>query len=230
MVNELDFDDHCPNDYRQSKKPKKSRQGVSSNTSQSFFNDLIIDSFVENDRLVIVKESTKIRDYARGAQAVVTQVVDGDTFTIKFSDNICARVRLLGLDCPEVHYESSETTKKSNRAYCFGEQAQKRTKKSLINKTIYINFDRCTMDMYKRLLLIVYFDYESCMNQIMFPSETGWESIKSSYNYELVRLGYAKSCLYPDNPTFKEAFEYAQAEAEEQGYGAWSACPFPFEK
>jgi micrococcal nuclease len=196
---------------------------ITSHTSSKFFTDLLVDSFLENDKMVLVFESGKVRTYARGSKAIVTHIIDGDTIVIKFSDNTSVKVRLLGLDCPEIEKPGQSYQQAgSNKSYCFGQQALLKTRRTLTEKEIYINFDLNTLDQFKRLLLMVYFNREEALQQD--------STITPSFNYQLVRDGFAKACIYDDNPTFMSQFNYAHRLARETNKGAWGHCEFPFEK
>jgi micrococcal nuclease len=199
--------------------------GITSNTSKGFFSDLLIDSFIEHDKMVLIFQSGKIRTYSRGAKAVVTHIIDGDTIVIKFSDNISVKVRLLGIDCPEIQKPGvTNTPLLPGKSFCYGEQAQFKTRKILTERTVFINFDLNTIDQYNRLLLMVYFTREAAVEQSNTPI-----IVQKTFNYQLVREGYARSCFYDDNPTFKEQFNQAQQIAKEESKGAWGFCERPFE-
>ena len=236
------------NKDQMSKLNGKNLTAVSSNTAKSFFTDKLVNAYLHDDKLICVNESKKTRSYNRGSKAIVTQIVDGDTITIKFCDNYCARVRLLGIDCPEVSYNhhtndsntnsisSQESNLKSSktrcRAYCYGKQAMKYTKHKLEGNVVYINFDLNPFDQYNRLLLFIYFDRQQCMLQTSIAKSSA-DNISSSpiinsFNYNLVRNGYACSKIYTDNPTFKEEFNQGHKLARESNVGAWSRCPDPF--
>lgn len=90
----------------------------------------------------------------------VSKVIDGDTIVL--TDN--RRVRLLGIDAPEI-------------TDCLGPQAQKALEKDLLNKTVTL--DEVKMDSFQRTLASVYID-RKYMNAV--PVELG-----------LARLDYSKT-------------------------------------
>ncbi len=206
---------------------------ITKNTSGNLYSDPIINATIQDDQLLTVHNSGKTRSYARGAKAIVTYVIDGDTIVIKFGNNISTKARLLGIDCPEIVVsQKSEWVPKANskKAFCYGEQASSKTRKVLTNKEVFINFDLNPIDQYGRLLLIIYTDKEICLSQKSSTNEIEYSSVVKSFNYELVQNGFARSCFYKDNPTFETIFDQAQDQAKLQLKGAWGFCPFPFQE
>jgi micrococcal nuclease len=94
----------------------------------------------------------------------VTEVIDGDTFFIANRQ----RVRLLGVDAPEVEY-------------CFGSEAKKSLNKKILNKKVVLK--NVKVDHYKRIMALVYLDGEP-INEFMvkngfalYTSDGGVESV-----------------------------------------------------
>ena len=74
-----------------------------------------------------------------GEKAV--EVIDGDTFYIQNRQ----RIRLLGIDAPEL-------------PYCFGKEAKKALEKKILNKKVILK--ELQVDAYKRVMALVYVDGE----------------------------------------------------------------------
>lgn len=79
----------------------------------------------------------------------VTRVVDGDTLVVQMEEEVI-RVRLIGVDTPEsVHPKL--------KLQFFGKEASEYTKQKLLNKTIYLTYDKNKYDYYKRTLAYVWY-------------------------------------------------------------------------
>lgn len=127
----------------------------------------------------------------------VTNVIDGDTFTIEGG----AVIRMIGIDTPE-------TVHPSKPVQCFGKEASNKTKELLEGKEVILEKDVSETDKYNRLLRYVY------IGDVFI-------------NEYLVRDGYAKSSSYPPDIKYQDKFIEAQRKAQEESKGLWnvSACP-----
>ena len=128
-----------------------------------------------------------------GQRGTVAQVVDGDTFRLRTGE----RVRILGIDTPEVHPEAEcwgpEATEAAARLIGSGETV-----------TLYPDPSQDSVDRYGRLLRVV---------------ET---SEGTDVAEELVRVGAARVYVF-DRPFARlPDYEAAQERAEDAGRGLWS--------
>lgn len=133
---------------------------------------------------------------ASGPYPVVT-VTDGDTIRVNV-DGAEEKVRLIGIDTPELH----------NPVECFGQEAADEAAALLQGAVVLLEADdsQDDRDRYGRLLRYVY-----------LPDGT-------NVNAALVRDGYAFEYTY-DNPyRYREEFLADQAAAEADGAGLWSAA------
>ncbi len=128
--------------------------------------------------------------------ATVTRVVDGDTVEVTFPDGQTARVRLIGVDTPEVFGETE----------CYGPAASEFTRSWLLGKTVGLERDVSATDRYGRLLRYVW------VGPYLF-------------NEVLVRHGYAGAATYPPDVKYAWRFVAAERVAREQRAGLWGACP-----
>jgi micrococcal nuclease len=128
----------------------------------------------------------------------VLKVSDGDTIHVLYR-GADERVRLIGVDTPEVPWYGGEEE-------CFGVEAGLYTRRRLTGRTVRLEFDVDRRDRYDRLLAFVYVGDEL-------------------FNLTLVRQGYATA--YSVRPDTKRAAVFASAEAEARAgsRGLWSACP-----
>ena len=134
-------------------------------------------------------------------RAVVIQVIDGDTVDVAIGGGGTRRVRLVGIDTPEV-YDGAE---------CGGKEASAALKRLLPRNTrVMLTSDptQTRKDQYGRLLRYV------------TKSSTGVDM-----NRKQVWSGWAQVYLYEDDP-FKRASSYQKAErsADAHDRGVWSLC------
>lgn len=125
----------------------------------------------------------------------VTRVVDGDTIEIEGGE----RVRYIGIDTPE-------TVDPRKPVQCFGVEASNKNKELVEGKSVRLLKDTTDKDRYGRLLRYVYVG-------------------DSFINFELVRQGFAYSYSYPPDIKFQKEIVAAQAEAQKNKSGLWTACP-----
>lgn len=123
--------------------------------------------------------------------ATVRRVVDGDTLDVLMEGRE-ERVRLIGVDTPEVH----------GRVEPYGAEASAFTKKRLTGLDVRLELDVEERDRYGRLLAYVWVGDEL-------------------FNETLVREGYAQVLTIPPNVKYAERFVALQQEAREAEVGLW---------
>jgi micrococcal nuclease len=137
---------------------------------------------------------------ATAGVAVVTRVVDGDTIDVAIGGRD-ERVRLLGIDTPEIHVEGGPPE-------CFGPEAAGHTSSLLPAGTeVRLERDVVGRDHYGRLLAHVYRLPDGLL-----------------VNEELLRQGFARPLTIEPNHVFAERYVAATVAAEADGLGLWSAC------
>ena len=136
---------------------------------------------------------------------LVTRAVDGDTLVLENKE----RVRLLGIDTPEMH-ESNKLYRDSARTHqdvriiqAMGRRAYEFTRQLVEGKRVRLEFDVEKKDKYGRLLAYVY------LQDGIFV------------NAEIVRQGYASLMTYPPNVKNVELFQKLYREARENNRGLW---------
>lgn len=142
--------------------------------------------------------------------AAVTAVVDGDTIDVRLANGTDERVRLLGVDTPEVHvdpepehYEGVPDTPAARSCLTsVGENASRYVRNRLSDQSVDLEVDPASDGRggYGRLLAIVHHN-------------------GSSLNFDLVSRGYAG--VYPTSFGERERYESAAATAREDGRGLW---------
>jgi micrococcal nuclease len=127
------------------------------------------------------------------ATATVTRVVDGDTIDISPSVEGRSRVRLIGMDTPEVYFGTQP----------YGPEASAFAKQQLDGEEVRLELDVQKIDPYGRLLAYVY-----------LPDG-------KMFNETLLEEGYAQVATFPPNVKYVDRFLEAQREARAANRGLW---------
>ena len=122
----------------------------------------------------------------------VDSVLDGDTFRLKSGE----KVRLIGIDTPEIHHPRKPVE-------YYGKEATEFARRMLEGKRVHLELDVQERDQYGRLLAYVYLEDSTFVNA------------------ELVKQGYAQVATYPPNVKYVELFIRLQREAREKKKGLW---------
>ncbi len=139
--------------------------------------------------------------------ARLDHVVDGDTIDVITGDGREERVRLTGIDTPEVAHDASGN-RPATPGECFGDEATEFVRALLpVDSELRLERDVVGRDDYGRLLAYVYRASDGLF-----------------VNDEIVRRGYAQPLTIPPNVAFSEQFVDAARAAEADDLGLWSSC------
>ncbi|MCX6744294.1 MAG: thermonuclease family protein [Candidatus Parcubacteria bacterium] len=128
----------------------------------------------------------------------VTRIVDGDTFVLETKD----KVRLLGVDTPELHHPKKPVQ-------CFAQEAKDFTSRQVLNQKVKLTFEGQPRDRYGRVLAWIWYG----------------PGYKKLLNAEIISQGYGFS--YRKYPTSRlEEFNRLEREARKNKRGLWAdnAC------
>lgn len=131
--------------------------------------------------------------------ALVTDVADGDTLTVRMDDGTEARIRMLGVDTPE-------TVDPRKPVQCFGKEASDFTKSVLADVRVELVADPLAdeRDKYGRLLRNVF------------------TADGTDFNAQLIHEGFAHAYLsFPLDPVRKKQLRDLEADAKAAGRGLW---------
>ena len=139
----------------------------------------------------------------------VVRVIDGDTIRCKLPDGKIKRVRLMGIDT----LESKRNRKAIRQAKWFvgglrtvleyGKIAYEFTKRKVLGRVVYLEYDLRKKDRHSRILAYVWIDENTLLNEI------------------LVREGLAFVFIIPPQVKYLERLGRAQEEAYSEGRGFW---------
>jgi micrococcal nuclease len=140
------------------------------------------------------------------ANATVERIVDGDTIDVSIDGNE-ERVRLTGIDTPEIAHEAFGD-RPANDAECFADEAHAFVAGLIpLGTPVRLERDVVGRDDYGRLLAYVYRASDGVF-----------------VNYEIVRQGYARPLTIAPNVAHSELMVQAARDAERDDAGLWSAC------
>ncbi len=126
----------------------------------------------------------------------VASITDGDTLRLEV-DGVELRVRLVGIDTPEVYPDVE----------CFGPEAEAALAAlAPPGSTIGFAYDRDPRDRYDRELMY------------LFTADGAF------INYELVAQGYAEAVLFEPNDQYYDDLVAAERAAQDAGLGRWGQC------
>lgn len=127
----------------------------------------------------------------------VTKVIDGDTFWVKNKDSIRFKVRLIGVDTPEIR-----NSKYRKKGY-YAQEAKEYVDSILYDNVVRLEFDVDSLDRYGRTLAYVYL-------------ENG-----EHLNLNLLKKGYARLMTVSPNVKYVEDFAEAEKKAIAKRKGMW---------
>jgi micrococcal nuclease len=130
--------------------------------------------------------------------ATVIRVVDGDTVVARLRSGRVEKIRLLGVDTPEV-------VDPRKPVQCFGHAASAFTKSRLTGKRVVLELDAEPRDKYGRLLAYIVLGGRR-------------------FNDELLELGYARFLVIPPNGSHARTMLREELDAEAARRGLWGAC------
>lgn len=139
------------------------------------------------------RASNHVEQVDHDATATVTRVVDGDTIDISPSVEGRSRVRLIGMDTPEVSFGTQP----------YGPEASDFAKQELEGEEVGLELDIQKVDPYGRLLAYVYL------------------SDGEMFNETLLEEGFAQVATFPPNVKYVDRFLEAQREARKANRGLW---------
>jgi micrococcal nuclease len=129
----------------------------------------------------------------------VTGVSDGDSLRIVFADGVERRVRLIGVDAPELDLSDGEAFR--------GFLAKRFAFFHLFRRAVRLEYDEERVDAFGRVLA-----YARTGDGVLF-------------NELIIREGYARALLrYPFRTDYRVLFERAEAEARKAGRGLWQTA------
>jgi micrococcal nuclease len=138
-------------------------------------------------------------------RGMVTRVVDGDTVHVLVAgeDRV---VRLIGVDTPE-------TVHPRKPVQFYGKEASAFTKKNLLNRTVWLEYDAAPLDRYGRHLAYLWLE------------EPGGDEAavrRDLFNARLLLEGYGKVVTIQPNSKYAGLFAEFQREARTARRGLWS--------
>ena len=164
-------------------------------------------------------------DYELPENCKVFKVLDGDTFYChEETTGEVRKIRIIGIDTPEKEYKSKRAKKFADKynlpievSYAWGLTAKQYATRILMNKNVYLVYDKGKTGYYRRTLAYVYRD------RIHLP---GVNSILGSdgrvlFNAEMIRLGLAVPKFFSPNYAMRDYLTGLGEIAKKNRRGMW---------
>jgi len=135
---------------------------------------------------------------AANLPATIVRVIDGDTVIARLDSGAVDKIRLLGVDTPEV-------VDPRKPVQCFGHAASDFTKTQLTGRHVALELDAEQRDKYGRLLAYVILDGHR-------------------YNDRLIERGYARFLVIPPNGSHARTMLREELAARAARRGLWRDC------
>jgi micrococcal nuclease len=130
-------------------------------------------------------------------------VTDGDTILRAVVNDRNERIRLIGVDAPEIEYEAQPG----------GQEAQKFARARLTQRTVWLEMDVLERDHHGRLLAYVWLRRLTLVNEALVR--------RHMFNAQLLLEGHAQAVTIPPNVRYSGMFAEFQQEAEAAEKEMW---------
>jgi endonuclease YncB( thermonuclease family) len=140
------------------------------------------------------------REPIRTVSGTVTKVSDGDTIQVTTPKKTKVRVRLYGIDAPEMPKINQRTGRISKQGQPYGQKARKVLEAKILGKQV--RMDIIEIDKYKRMAAVIWIG-------------------KRNINREMIQDGYAEAYVEHLKEPYRSQFVQAQKEARSERKGMW---------
>jgi micrococcal nuclease len=176
---------------------EEQKQSVSEVTNEAALKQSAV-----KEQVITESQQSQVEEVVKKVAYNVVKVVDGDTIDVSV-DGTVKRIRLIGIDTPEV-------VDPRKPVQCFGIEASNKAKEVLTDKKVYLEADASQgeLDKYDRLLRYVFL-------------EDG-----SSFNRMMISEGYAHEYTYDLPYKYQSEYQEAEKQAMDAKKGLWAdnAC------
>ena len=148
----------------------------------------------------------QLLDVSRFESVKVTRISDGDTVTVEGADGKSRKVRILGVDSPEMPLNG-------NPAEYYALEAKAFTEKTLLNRTVYLERDNSDTDDYGRQLRYIWLDAPVRITAEAIP--------RANFSAQLISGGYAAAYRSGDDSKYRSFFLEYEAAARAARKGMW---------
>jgi endonuclease YncB( thermonuclease family) len=140
------------------------------------------------------------RESIRTVDGIVTQVSDGDTVKLETTEGTKLKIRLYGIDAPEMEKINRRTGMVSKPGQPYGEGAYEALKSKMLDSKVKV--DIIAIDRYKRMVGVVYLD-------------------NKNINLEMVKEGWAWAYREYLGRPYASEFLNAESEARTKKLSLW---------
>ncbi len=137
----------------------------------------------------------------------VTRIVDGDTIYVRFSSGLEEKVRLIGVDAPEINHPTKGEEP-------FGVESTEYAYNMLDNIVAWVEFDEGERDQYGRMLAYLWLEKPEAASEAEIRAKM--------FNARLLLDGYARQVIFQPNVKYVEYFSVFVNEARREKRGLWA--------
>jgi micrococcal nuclease len=137
----------------------------------------------------------------------VTRVVDGDTVYVRFSSGAEEKLRLIGVDAPEIDHPTKGEEP-------FGIESTEYTYSAVYDLYCWLEFDEGERDQYGRMLAYLWLEKPEVVNEAEIRAKM--------FNAHLLLDGYARQVIFQPNVRYVEFFSAFVDEARQANRGLWT--------
>ncbi|MBM4235745.1 MAG: nuclease [Firmicutes bacterium] len=137
----------------------------------------------------------------------VTRIVDGDTVYVRFSTGLEEKVRLIGVDAPEINHPTKGEEP-------FGVESAEYAYNLLDNSVAWLEFDEGERDQYGRMLAYLWLEKPEAASEAEIRAKM--------FNARLLLDGFARQVIFQPNVKYVEYFSAFVNEARRDKRGLWA--------
>ena len=152
--------------------------------------------------LICFSFNTSSAKVIRPVYATIIHVSDGDSITLETKEKTKLKIRLYGIDAPEIEIRNRNTLEIVKPGQPFGRESRKHLASQVLNNNVRLEI--LDIDRYRRMVAIV------------------WRE-DLNVNLEMIRVGMAEAYIeYLKDEPYKAQFIQAEREARDRKVGVWS--------
>lgn len=136
--------------------------------------------------LILMPFFLQAKEPIRTEEGIVRHVADGDTVTVVTNEGTKLKVRLYGIDAPEIQHINRRTGIIAKPGQPFGEEAYRALESKVLHKRVKVQI--MDIDRYRRMVAVLYLG-DRDINREMVQEGLAWaykEYLKGPYASEYV--------------------------------------------
>lgn len=141
----------------------------------------------------------------RSVTGTVTKISDGDTFQLTTPEQTILKIRLYGIDAPEIDKINHQTGQVNISGQPYGKESSEALKNKIMGKKVKV--DILDIDKYRRMVGMIYMD-------------------DRNINLEMVEEGHAEAFMEYLKEPYRSKFLEVEQKAKSAKRGIWSLSDY----